>query len=151
MKRILIVVAVVVLSAISGGVGYALGTDNGLTQAQNIQSEFFRQRGTGQFSQGTPAGQGRQTQSGQGGNQPGTFGQRPGVAGTVRSVEGSTIQLTGQDGNTMTVKVDDKTTIQRATNATLADIKAGVRITVVGEQNGDITTARTIQIGLGGP
>jgi hypothetical protein len=150
MKQIVLTVILVVVAAgITGGVGYSLGTQNGLTQAQSIQAEFFRQRTSGQGSTGAPTGQQGQTaQTGQGQpGQGGALGQRGGIAGTVKSVEGNVIQLTGQDGNTLKVQVDDRTMIQR--NGTLADIRASTRITVTGDSVSGTVTARLIQVGAG--
>lgn len=143
MKQILvIVIGALVIAGIAGGVGYAMGTQNGLAQAQNIRNEFFQQRG-GQFGQGTTPGFSGTPVAGQG--QPGAFGGR-GTSGVVKSVDGNTIQLTAQDGSSITVKVDNNTTYQKTTTATLADVKANTRITVIGETSSGTVTARTIQI-----
>lgn len=155
MKQIVLTLVLVIVAAgIAGGVGYTLGTQNGLTQAQNIQAEFFRQRGgqPGQSGAGAPTGQqGQSAQTGQSGQapsgQPGAFGQRGGIAGTVKSIEGNVIQLTGQDGNTIKIQVDDRTMIQR--NGTLSDIRASTRITVTGDSTSGTINARLIQIGAG--
>ncbi|MBI5301985.1 MAG: hypothetical protein HY868_07595 [Chloroflexi bacterium] len=155
MKQIVLtVILVIVAAAIAGGVGYTLGTQNGLTQAQSIQAEFFRNRGTGQPGQGSnstaPTGQqaqtGTQGQPGQAGPQ-GAFGQRGGIAGTVKSVEGNVIQLTGQDGNTVKVQVDDRTVYQKFAPSALSDIRASTRITVTGETSAGVVNARIIQVG----
>lgn len=154
MKQIVLTMILVIIAAGgAGAVGYTLGTQNGLTQAQNIQAEFFRQRGF-QPGQGAPsagqtpqAGQAQTGQQGQGQpGQPGGFGQR-GVAGVVKSVEGNVIQLTGQDGNTIKVQVDERTTYQRA--GALSDIRASARITVTGETASGTVNARLVQIGAG--
>lgn len=143
MKQILmIVIGALVIAGIAGGVGYAVGTQNGLAQAQNIRNEFFQQRG-GQFGQGTAPGFSGTPVAGQG--QPGAFGGR-GTSGVVKSVDGNTIQLTAQDGSSITVKVDNNTTYQKTTTATLADVKANTRITVIGETSSGTVTARTVQI-----
>jgi hypothetical protein len=152
-QGIVILIAVLIAAAIAGGVGYSLGTENGLTQAQNIRTEFFQQRAA-QFGQGTQGTPNTNTptqfgQSGQGGNPAGTFG-RGGVAGTVKSIDGKTIQLTAQDGSTIIVKVESNTAIQRLSPATLSDIRASSRITVTGDSSSGTLTARTIQIGAGG-
>ena len=85
-----------------------------------------------------------------GGAPPGQGGNPPGLNGTVKSVSGNTIQLTGFDGSTVTVKVDDKTTIQKTATATLADIQVNTQITVSGDSSSGTITARMIQIGASG-
>jgi hypothetical protein len=125
-----------------------MGTENGLAQAQTIRTDFFQQRG-GQFGQGMMnPGIGGTPVAGQG--QPGAFGARGGVAGTVKSVDGNTLQLTAQDGSTLTVKIDSNTAIQKLTHAAISDIRASTRITVTGDTTSGTLTARTIQIGAGG-
>jgi len=142
MKPVLIsIVLVLVAGALAGGVGYSFGVESGKTQAQDIRTEFLQQRGA-QFGQGmNPGGTPFAGQA-----QPGGLGARGGVVGTVKSIDGNTIQLTGQDGNTITVKVDGNTTFQKSTAATLADVKANARITVTGESTSGTLNARTIQI-----
>ncbi len=105
--------------------------------------------------QGTPgARQGGQAgpQGTPGAGQPGQGGGQPGGAGfpsmgTVKSVSGNTIQLTAQDSSTITVQVNDQTTIAKTSMAALSDIQAGVLIAVMGDNNGGTVTARMIQIG----
>jgi hypothetical protein len=84
---------------------------------------------------------------GQGSGQP---GGGPGLGGTVKSVSGNTIQLSAQDGSMVTVKVDDKTTIQKTATAMLSDIQANTQITVVGDSSSGAITARMIQITVSG-
>jgi hypothetical protein len=98
---------------------------------------------------GQPAGQPAPvgTPPSQGGGQPGAMGG-PGAGGTVKSVSGNTIQLTGFDGSTVTVKVDDKTTIQKTTTAALSDLQANTQIMVIGDSSSGTITARMIQIGM---
>ncbi len=82
---------------------------------------------------------------------PGLIGG-PGIAGAVKSVSGNTIQLTGQDGNAITIQVDDKTAYQKNVTGTIADIQSGLRLIVTGETSGGVTKAQTIQIAQsGGP
>ena len=140
MKRILYVIAVIALLAVIGSV---VGCSS---QEQNPQS------GQGQPPAGaiTPSAQvSAGGQPGQGGGQPGGAAG-PGSGGTVKSVSGNTIVLTAQDNSTLTVKMDDKTSIQKNVAGTLADIQTGVRLVVMGDQSSGTITARTIQIGVGG-
>jgi hypothetical protein len=83
--------------------------------------------------------------------QPGLIGG-PGIVGTVKSVSGNTIQLTGQDGNAITVQVDDKTAYQKNVTGTIADIQTGLRLIVTAETSGSVIKAQSIQIASsGGP
>ncbi len=79
----------------------------------------------------------------------GAFGG-PGLAGTVKSVSENSIQLTVQNGNAVTVQVDDKTAYQKNVTGTLADIQPSLRLFVTGETSGSTTKAQTIQIEPGG-
>ncbi len=126
MKRIWFAIAVIGLMAGLSIVGCS--ADAGNAPAQNPQP-------------GAPQQPGQNP----GGGQPGPFGG-PGVSGTVKNVSGSTIQLSAQDGSTVTVKTDSNTMFQKTVTGTLADIQVGARITVVGEQSSGTTTARTIQV-----
>jgi hypothetical protein len=147
MGRVIIIALVVVLVGVVGVGGYMLGRQLGLTEAQNIQREFFQQR-AGQNGQGALAQGSDPTQTGQ----PGGQGQRAGAGaaqagrqiatGTVKSISGNTITVTQQDGTTTTVTIDDKTTVQKTTNGTAADIQPGWRITVVEQTTGGSTTRR---------
>jgi Domain of unknown function (DUF5666) len=61
------------------------------------------------------------------------------VAGTVRSVSGDTITITGRDGKTRTVHVGSSTTIGVAgvDNAKIGDVKAGMLIAAQGKLRSD--------------
>ncbi len=152
MKTVLLIIGVVVLMAASGGVGYYFGNDNGLKSATNIRAEFFANRGGGQggFDPNAAAGQRNGTNNSQGSGQQrsaqGNGGQgaqggfaslfsgRPSANGSVKGVQGNTITVTEANGNSATVTVDDKTTIQKFTTGTIADIQPGLNI-IVTEQN----------------
>ena len=135
MKRVWLAIAVIVLMAVLSSVGCSAGAGNASAPAQNVQS------GSPQQPPQNPSG----GQPGPGVNQPGGFAG-PGASGTVISVSGNTIQLTGQDGSAVAVKVDDKTAIQKNVTGTIADIQVGARLMVIGEQSSGTTSARTIQI-----
>jgi len=63
----------------------------------------------------------------------------PRVGGTVASVSGNTITITRRDGTKLTVHVDANTSIGvgGVDKATVADVKAGMAIAVVGVQRAD--------------
>ena len=141
MKIVLAVVVAIVLIGAAGFGGYTMGHSAGLSDAQNVRNEFFQQRsgqggGNGQFAQG---------QGGQGG-QNGQFARRPAAFGTVKSVQGNTIELTAADGSTVTVSTSAQTTVQKTVAGAVSDIKPGYRVSVVGSQSGGSVTATEISI-----
>ena len=139
MKTTLITAAVVVLVVVAGVGGYFAGNAFGPNaQAQNIQREFFSQR----FGQNGQGGAGQFGQGGQGGQQ----GRRPVAFGTVKSVQGNTIQVAAQDGTVTTVTIDSKTVVQKTVTGAVSDVQPGQRVTVMGSQSGSSMTATEISI-----
>jgi hypothetical protein len=51
-----------------------------------------------------------------------------------------------QNGNTVTVTMDQQTRIVKTVTATTTDIQAGVRVIVASDQTGNNVTARSISI-----
>jgi hypothetical protein len=77
----------------------------------------------------------------------------PTVAGTVQSVSGQSFVVQGVDGATHTVTTTGSTTFhQRGSQASLSDVKQGVRIAAMGDRqpNGDLA-ATSVQILPAGP
>jgi Domain of unknown function (DUF5666) len=143
MKIALAVIVAIVLIGAAGFGGYTMGHAAGLTDAQNIRGQFFQQRGgqgggNGQFGQGGQGGQ-----NGQGGGQS---SRRPTAFGTVKSVQGNTIELTAADGSTVTVSTSAQTTVQKTDTGALSDIKPGDRISVAGNESNGSVTATEISI-----
>ncbi len=137
MKTFVTAVIMLVIAVVVGVGAFFAGTNYGQAQAQNTRNEFFRNR-----QGGGPSGAAGQTgQTGQ--NNPGA---RPAAFGTIKNVSGNTLQLTQQDGTTVTVTVDNQTAIQKTVNGTVSDLQPGDRITVLGDQAGANITARSIQI-----
>ena len=144
MKIVLAVVVAIVLIGAAGFGGYTMGHSAGLADAQNVRNEFFQGRG----GQGGGNGQFAQGQGGQGG-QPGQNGQsarRPVAFGTVKSVQGNTLEVTAADGSTVTVTTNAQTTVQKTVTGTVSDIKAGDRVSVAGNNSGGTVTATEISI-----
>ena len=141
MKIVLAVVVAIVLMGAAGFGGYTMGHSAGLTDAQNVRNEFFQQR----FGQSGGNGQSAQGQGGQVG-QSGQFTRRPVAFGTVKSVQGNTIELTAADGSTVTVSTTSQTTVQKTVAGAVSDIKPGDRISVAGNQSGGSVTATEISI-----
>ena len=144
MKIVLAVVVAIVLIGAAGFGGYTMGHSAGLTDAQNVRNEFFQQR----FGQSGGNGQSAQGQGGQVGQngQSGQFTRRPVAFGTVKSVQGNTIELTAADGSTVTVSTTSQTTVQKTVAGAVSDIKPGDRISVAGNQSGGSVTATEISI-----
>lgn len=148
-KIILVTVGVLVLLLVVGGVAFAAGSEYGKTQAQNVRNEFLQSRfgNQGQNSQPGQGQPGQNDQTGQGGRggQAGQFG-RIAAAGTVKSVDGNKITITMQNGNTVTVNIDQQTRVTKTVTGTATDIQAGVRVVVTSDQTGNNVTARAITI-----
>ena len=149
MKNMLMIVVVVVLVVVAGVGGFFAGNNFGSNaQALATVNDFRAQRfgnggqgGAGQFGQGAQGG----AQNGQGG-QGGQTGRRPIAFGTVKSVQGSTIQIAAQDGTVTTVTTDTKTVIEKTVAGAVADVQPGQRITVMGSQTGGDLVATQISI-----
>ena len=73
-------------------------------------------------------------------------GPGPGVAGTVVSVSGNTITLTGKDGKTYTIDAT-KSTIDKVSTITVGNIVAGDTLMVGGTVSGTTVTASHITDG----
>ena len=106
---------------------------------QQIQSgEFsqqdldqFRQQFQGQFGQGF-AGRG--------------FAGGGGLSGTIEEIQGNTVTVNTSQGP-LQATIGADTTIQMFTEGTLADLQAGLRVTVIGQRGEDGTVeARSILI-----
>jgi len=145
----LLVVAVILGSAIGGALagGIAIGKGQGKSEA--------RQTLLSQISQSFPTtGQGNAT-TGQGNSQlPGNYTGIPSgigaTVGTVEKVEGNIVTLNTRTGTTVLVDIGNSTSIQKMAEGSLADISAGVNITVSGNKNADGSIqARSITITSG--
>lgn len=125
-NTIFIAVAVGVVAAAAGFFG---GMKYQQSQAIALRGQFqngFRQGG-GQFG------------GGRGGNRP--------VSGEVVSADATSITVKLPDGSTKLVLLSDKTAINKAAQATAADLTAGTRVAAFGTQNQDGSiTATNVQI-----
>lgn len=135
-KRVLIGLGILLLVILAAGGGFFAGT--AVAQSRARQGFFQRQFGGqgGQFQR--PA---RTPQPGQGG------GARlgGGIVGTIKTVEGDTLVITTQEGETQ-VHATDTTLIEKYMTVAVGDLKVGERVVVSGSQNDDgSVTARTIQ------
>lgn len=134
-KKVLIVLGIVVLVILAAGGGFFAGISLGGGRSRSaFQGQFGGQGGQFQRSGRTP-------QPGQGnGGRPGG-----GVMGTIKSVDGDTLVVTTQNGDTQ-VHTSDTTLIEKYTTVNLGDLNVGERVVVVGSSNDDgSVTARSIQ------
>ena len=108
----------------------AMGTLSGttLTATEVIEGDF------GRGGRGGPGGHGGRGPGGAGG---------PGVMGKVTAVNGTTITVTGKDGQSYTVNAG-AATIQKMTTGALSDIAVGDQIGVQGTVSGTTVTATNI-------
>jgi hypothetical protein len=135
-KRVLIGLGILVLVILAAGGGFFAGT----AMAQNrARQGFFRGQFGGQEGQfQRPA---RTPQPGQ----EGDVRSGGGIMGTIKSVEGDTVVITTQEGETQ-VHATDTTLIEKYMTVGVGDLEVGERVVVSGSQNDDgSVTARSIQ------
>jgi hypothetical protein len=143
MKKILMIVAAILILALVAGGSFWGGMKYQTAQAAQIQANFFNARG-GQFpGDGQSPGAGQRQNGGQfpsGG--PGFAGGR-GTVGEVKSIDGNVLTLSTAQ-NVTTVNLSDSTQIQKTASGTTADLQPGTRVLVTGETDskGTITANR---------
>ncbi len=126
-----LIITIIVAVIVGAGAFYA-----GM-QYQKSQRPTF---GNGQFSRQFQNGQAGQSGARQG------FGARP-VTGEIISSDDKTVTVKMQDGSSKIVILSDKTSINKAAEATVADLKSGERISAFGTENPDGSiTAQNIQL-----
>jgi hypothetical protein len=122
---LIIIIALVAAASFFGGMKYQ----------QTRRSVNFRGQITGQ---------------GPGGNQTIGNGQRNGfrpVAGDIVSMDEKSITVKMQDGSSKIVLINDKTSINRTSDATKTDLTVGGKVSVFGMDNADgSVTASNIQL-----
>jgi hypothetical protein len=143
-KWIVIVVLIVVVVAAAAGVGgYMYGQNAGQAQALAARQRFFQERG---LAGGQGAGAGGQGTGARGNFNPANF-----ATGQVKQISGNTIELSTAT-DVLKVNVTDQTQIQKMGAGSVSDIQTGERLIIQGERSTDgVFTARSIQIGRGGP
>lgn len=110
-----------------------------------MKYQQHKQPAVGQFGPGSRQGNGNQTPS-NGNNNANRTGFRP-VAGEIISNDDKSITVKLQDGSSKIVLVNDKTTINKADEATKEDLKVGEKVSVFGSTNADgSVTAQNIQL-----
>jgi hypothetical protein len=123
----------------------AVGGFFGGMKYQQAQKPSFGQfaNGNRQGAGGMTAGNGRTQTTGTG---TARTGFRP-VAGDIVNSDDKSITVKMQDGSTKIVLVTTKTTINKASEATIVDLKTGEKVNVFGTENTDgSVTAQTIQL-----
>lgn len=142
MKRALIVLGSIVFALVLAGGGFfaglTVGKAQGQTQAQDAQTNFFRQRGFDPNT-GGPGGAGGL----------GAGAARRGVTGTIQQVAGNTLTVISAQNETVTVQIADTTPIQKTATGGKADLTVGATVLVVGERSGNNVTATAIQLTAG--
>ncbi|NTV62359.1 MAG: hypothetical protein HGA65_02325, partial [Oscillochloris sp.] len=136
MERIMWVAAVLLVGVAAFFGGRQMGFVAGQESRAAAQQQFFAQRGgTSQAGQSGTTGQG--------------FGGRgQGVFGTVESVDGNTLTVKTNDGSTVKVMLATDGVVRQQIDSSLADIKVGERVIATGTQSGDTFTASSIQAGV---
>jgi hypothetical protein len=127
-----IAVIIIVALLVGGGIGFFGGM-----QYQKSQ----RGAGFGQFANG---GFGPRGGSGAGGAR---FRNGGGVVGDILSVDNNSMTVKLADGSSKIVLLTGSTTINKAAQATVADLTAGTRVAAFGATNSDgSVTATNVQI-----
>lgn len=147
MNRVTSIIIGVVLAVVLVGGSFWEGMNVGKAQASDAQSSFLADRGFGSGTGGT--GTGGTGATGAGGNVgAGSGGRRGqnGATGTISKIDGNSITLTTQQGDTVTVNITADTPVLKSTAGSSTDLKQGAHITVIGDRSGTNIAARGIQI-----
>jgi len=135
MKNKNLMITILLLVVVGGGAFFA-----GMKYQQSKRSNFNRQFGNMQNDR-----------NGQAGNRQ-NF--RP-INGEIISADDKSITVKMTDGSSKIVLLNDKTTINKAADATKEDLKVGEKVMAMGQENSDGSiTAQTIQLNpifRGGP
>ena len=133
---------IVIVAAVAAAAGYFYGISVGEARANQIRQDFFRAR-TGQGNQAAPAYTG---QPGQGFFGPGGQAGPRGTAGTIKSVDGNTMEVSTRD-SVVKVTLTDQTTVQKFATGSLSDLQVGEQVMVAGETDSSgVVTARSVQL-----
>ena len=130
-KLIFIVGIIVALAAVGAGAFYG-GTVYAANQASTTRNAFFNGRG----GTGTGAGAG----GGAGANGAGFGGG--GVAGTIKSINGNTVEVSTAQ-NVTTVTLSAATTVEQTVAAAASDLQVGQTVTVRGTRDSAGNVAAT--------
>ena len=121
----------VVLLVVGLGIGFFGGMQYDKSQTAKSATSFTNGQGRGQG--------GQRNSGGNGGNRP--------VAGDIISSDDKSITIKMQDGSSKIVLISGTTLINKAAQATIADLKSGEKVAVFGSTNSDGSiTAANIQL-----
>ena len=160
-----VILVIIAVAAVMGTAlfSYRKGNTDGQATAAADRSAFTA-RGTvtggqsaegGRFAGGAaggaPGGRAAQGSSVAGGGAAGTPGAGGGVTGKVTKVDGATLSLQQQPGNTtLTITTGATTTVTTFAAAAMSDLKTGDLIAVQGEKTGDTAYTATVLLALSG-
>ncbi len=139
------------LLAVGAVGGYFYGLTVGQTQATAIRDNFLQSRGIGAGANGAAGAAGAAASGaagGQGAAAFGGFGGGQGTFGSVKSVEGNTIELSTAQA-AVKVTVNDQTTVQQTVPQAvpLNQLQPGTNVMVVGDRDAQGNmTARSINV-----
>ncbi len=145
MKKNVVWIVIAVVLVIGAGVGgYFLGVNQGKSQTASARDQFMTERfgntqpGTGTTGGSMPGGQGfvGRLGTGQGGQA---------TIGTIKEIQGNTLIVSTAQSE-LKVEIDDNTSITMFAEGSVSDLKAGDRITIGGQVQGDSMTATQIQL-----
>ncbi len=129
-KTIGIIIAVIALVAAAGAGGFYGGAQYQQGQQLAIRNAFYNSRGGGNGGTGSATSNG--------GNN--SFGG--GVSGTVKSINGNSIQVSTAQ-NVTTVTLSGSTTVMKTVAAAPTDLQVGQQITVRGQRDSSGNVAAT--------
>jgi hypothetical protein len=141
----LIVLGVIALVAGAGVGGFFYGKSYESNRANDIRTNFMRDRGIQDFNpNAAPNGS---LVTGQNGPNFSGGGFSRGAAGQIKSIVGNILTLTSGDTETV-ITLSDTTQIVKTVSGTTADLTAGQQVMVTGERDkdGNITTATQVTI-----
>ena len=143
MRRILIIIAVLLLVLAVGGGSFWAGMKMGENRLIQDPARLMQMMMTGRDGRfpGQFPGMGH-------GPQPGVEAQRfgGGITGTIEAIEGDTLLISTEEGE-IRVQTTDTTLIEKSMAMGVGDLEVGEQVVVSGSQNDDGSlTARSIRI-----
>lgn len=142
-KPVIVVLAVLGVVVVAGG-SFLGGMALERSRRASTQQQFFAERGfaPGGLAPFSDAPEGGFGAFGNPGAAVESAGLGRGAGGTVQSLEGDTLTLSGAQGE-ITVRLTGDTMINIMASGGRADLQPGVQVTAIGEQDdsGDITAA----------
>ncbi len=133
----------IIITIVVGVIGFYAGK-----QYQNTQCTTGKSSTRINNQQGGPPGQMSGT-SGQTNGQNGPMGNNAPVSGEITSQDSQSITIKMQDGSTKIIILSNSTKIIKTTDGTASDLKTGQKVTVMGSESNGSITAQTISLGNG--